>query len=52
MRLGPTADGRGGGGGVGRVRADLGSHKPVRVGKRRPESTLQRPFAPVITRSR
>ena len=37
-RLGPTADGRGGGG-RGEVRADLGSHKPVRVGKRRPEST-------------
>ena len=37
-RLGPTADGRGGGG-SGEVRADLGSHKPVRVGKRRPEST-------------
>ena len=37
-RLGPTADG-GGGGGSGEVRADLGSHKPVRVGKRRPEST-------------
>ena len=31
------ADGRGGG--SGEVRADLGSHKPVRVGKRRPEST-------------
>ena len=31
---------RGGeGGGSGEVRADLGSHKPVRVGKRRPEST-------------
>ena len=29
----------GGGGGSGEVRADLGSHKPVRVGKRRPEST-------------
>ena len=36
-RLGPTADGRGGG--SGEVRADLGSHKPVSVGKRRPEST-------------
>ena len=29
----------GGGGGSGEVRADLGSHKPVRVGKRRAEST-------------
>ena len=28
-----------GGGGSGEVRADLGSHKPVRVGKRRAEST-------------
>ena len=35
--LRPT--GGGGGGGSGEVRADLGSHKPVRVGKRRPEST-------------
>ena len=26
-------------GGSGEVRADLGSHKPIRVGKRRPEST-------------
>ena len=33
----PRTYGRRGGGGE--VRADLGSHKPVRVGKRRPEST-------------
>ena len=36
LDLWPTG---GGGGGSGEVRADLGFHKPVRVGKRRAEST-------------
>ena len=35
----PRTYGRREGGGSGEVRADLGSHKPVCVGKRRPEST-------------